>query len=679
MTDRHFQHKKSHILTHTGERPHQCEQCGKAFSRQQHLKLHRLTHTGERPHQCEQCGKAFSLQETLKRHVLTHTGERPHQCEQCGKAFSLQRNLKCHMLTHTGERSHQCEQCGKAFSRQQHLKLHMLTHTGERPHQCEQCGKAFSQQNTLKCHMLTHTGEKPHQCEQCGKAFSQQNTLKCHMLTHTGEKPHQCEQCGKAFSQQNTLKCHMLTHTGEKPHQCEQCGKAFSLQRNLKRHMLTHTEEKPHQCEQCGKAFSLQRNLKRHMLTHTGEKPHQCEQCGKGTGVAASVGGTAPLSGAGALIVDAISQSCHVDGLATCSVSVLGAEDEEQATHCYKASGKSNSSSVSAKPPMSPGRVKTLEDLGRHNLGTWARHLPKIFNDLAQDLAKILPKILGQEHYLAQDSWPRTSCWAGDPKHLESSWVLIENGGQVTPCDVLGVRPLDLYLELERMQSKRIASICGIFTATTFPNPHPASSSSSPSLNSHPNSQLVGTLVPSLVIGGIPLSSSDMDPLLLDLLADVDQVRVQARRMLYKSRRPHSHPPKRHRSFSNLEDLREDDEDKMAAQDRLLKYPSAFDLQSYHLSRVVADASVARSKLSEFMDAIKRFSLINWSGAEETELDGEQPTNPLSSTKRWLSDSNMLDEVGGKGNKGNSLYVPLAISSNARPTSFEAILDSTRT
>ena len=35
--------------------------------------------------------------------------------------------------------------------------------------------------------------------------------------------------------------------------------------------------------------------------------------------------------------------------------------DEEQATHCYKASGKSNSSSVSAQPPMSPGRVKTLD------------------------------------------------------------------------------------------------------------------------------------------------------------------------------------------------------------------------------------------------------------------------------------------------------------------------------
>ncbi|KAL5502448.1 hypothetical protein EMCRGX_G009223 [Ephydatia muelleri] len=268
---------------------------------------------------------------------------------------------------------------------------------------------------------------------------------------------------------------------------------------------------------------------------------------------------------------------------------------------------------------------------------------------------------------------------AGDPNHLDSSWILIENGGQVTPCDVLGVRPLDLFPELERMQSKRIGSICEIFTATTLPNPHPASSSSSPSLNSHPNSQLIGNLVPPLVIGGIPLSSSNMDPLLLDLLADVDQVRIQARRMLYKSRRPHSHPPKRHCSFSNLEDLREDEEDKMAAQDRLLKYPSAFDLQSYHLSRVVADAGMARSKLSEFMDAIKRFSLVNRSGAEETESDGEQPTNPLSTTKRWLSDSNMLDEVGGEGNIGKSIYVPLAISSNARPTSSEAIFDSTRT
>ena len=49
----------------------------------------------------------------------------------------------------------------------------------------------------------------------------------------------------------------------------------------------------------------------------------------QGSGLAAGVGGTAPLSGAGAQIVDAISQSSHVDGLGTCSVSAIGAEGKK--------------------------------------------------------------------------------------------------------------------------------------------------------------------------------------------------------------------------------------------------------------------------------------------------------------------------------------------------------------
>eukprot|EP00731_Ephydatia_muelleri_P008696 Em0004g1034a len=155
----------------------------------------------------------------------------------------------------------------------------------------------------------------------------------------------------------------------------------------------------------------------------------------QGTGVAASVGGTAPLSGAGALIVDAISQSSHVDGLATCSVSVLGAEgttvqdeksfiskggiellkidstdivkyglalldalftDEEQATHCYKASGKSNSSSVSAQPPMSPGRVKTLDAVG----GLGSTELVKTSETPVDMFLDTIQPLLHQEHLL---------------------------------------------------------------------------------------------------------------------------------------------------------------------------------------------------------------------------------------------------------------------------------------
>ncbi|XP_043846228.1 Krueppel-like factor 16 [Dromiciops gliroides] len=95
------------LLPATAQPPHQfkerlfpCGVCGKSFRRSSTLSTHLLIHSGTRPHPCPFCAKRFHQKSDMKKHTFTHTGEKPHHCGVCGKSFSQSSNLLTHCRQH---------------------------------------------------------------------------------------------------------------------------------------------------------------------------------------------------------------------------------------------------------------------------------------------------------------------------------------------------------------------------------------------------------------------------------------------------------------------------------------------------------------------------------------------------------------------------------------------------
>ena len=229
---------KSHMSTHTGEKPLSCSQGNESF---EHSSPQANNEDSESPREKLYLGPNSEEALAQKNMQISDNAKKPYTCSLCDKSFAKNYTMNSHMQTHNREKPFKCILCSKPFALKGSLTRHIRIHTGEKPFSCMICNKLFSQSNQLKSHMRMHTGEKPFSCIICNKLFKHKNHVKTHMQTHIGEKPFSCMICNKLFNHSSHVKNHMRTHTGEKLFSCFHCHKSFAQRNTLRKHIMSET------------------------------------------------------------------------------------------------------------------------------------------------------------------------------------------------------------------------------------------------------------------------------------------------------------------------------------------------------------------------------------------------------------------------------------------------------
>lgn len=75
-----------------------CKICDRIFDKSPLFTEHmRVTHSIDKPFECNICEKAYRIQSLLIEHFRSHTGEKPYHCNECGKRFLQLQPYKAHL------------------------------------------------------------------------------------------------------------------------------------------------------------------------------------------------------------------------------------------------------------------------------------------------------------------------------------------------------------------------------------------------------------------------------------------------------------------------------------------------------------------------------------------------------------------------------------------------------
>uniref|UniRef100_A0A3B4ZIS4 Zinc finger protein 335 n=1 Tax=Stegastes partitus TaxID=144197 RepID=A0A3B4ZIS4_9TELE len=175
---------KEHMFNHEGTKPFKCDECDYTSVYKKDVIRHSaIPKVSEFP--CPVCHRVYPMQKRLTQHMKTHSSEKPHMCDKCGKSFKKRYTFKMHLLTHIqslGDNKFKCEFCDYNCDNKKLLLNHQLSHTNDRPFKCDYCKYSTSKEEFLVSHLaIKHTGEKPFSCEMCHFMTKHRKNLRLHV------------------------------------------------------------------------------------------------------------------------------------------------------------------------------------------------------------------------------------------------------------------------------------------------------------------------------------------------------------------------------------------------------------------------------------------------------------------------------------------------------------------
>lgn len=186
---------------------YECDICGRKYASkvtiEKHLEAHVTFQTD-----CFVCRKHFTNVRHLRTHMLTHSDTKIHQCNQCDKSYKHRSSLNTHKLTHD-RKMFMCHECGKSYASQAILNTHIReVHTRLKNFICAHCDEAFTKRSLLKDHLRAkHTFDRPYACELCNKTFTSSRYLSMHKIIHSN-RTFQCRYCERVFNNMKNRRTH---------------------------------------------------------------------------------------------------------------------------------------------------------------------------------------------------------------------------------------------------------------------------------------------------------------------------------------------------------------------------------------------------------------------------------------------------------------------------------------